>query len=215
MGQRLLARIHAFNAAHPWSHNEHYHRWVLNQLPPTVSRVLDVGCGSGDLVRAVAHRFPRADVEGVDIDPAFVEHARRLSEGSSRTSFTVGSLLDVPADRRYDAISALAVLHHVPFGDALRRLSAALAPGGTLLVVGCYREETLVDRALSMAAIPANMAAGLYRNPAGRAAPLSMSAPTAAATMTLREIRDLTAAILPGARIRRGLLWRYLLRYPG
>jgi hypothetical protein len=40
-----------------------------------------------------------------------------------------------------------------------------------------------------------------------------MSAPAAAATMTLSEIRHVAARDLPGARIRRHLFWRYSLIY--
>ena len=143
-------------ATHAWSHNAHYHRWIMRQLPQTMTRALDVGCGTGDLVRALAQRA--AMVDGIDIDAEMINQARLSSPLSERTSFTVASLLDLPARERYDVITAVAVLHHMPFQDALRGLAATLAPGGTLLVVGCYREGSVTDRAVSMAAVPANVA---------------------------------------------------------
>jgi hypothetical protein len=101
----------------------------------------------------------------------------------------------------------------VPFAEALSRLAAALPPRGTLLVVGCYQEGTLLDRAVSLAALPANMVVGYWKNHERRPAPPSMSARTARPTMTLKAVRETAGRVLPGARTRRGLFWRYLLRY--
>ena len=42
----VVERIDSFNAAHPWSHNDFYHRWILRQLPDHVPQSLDVGCGT-------------------------------------------------------------------------------------------------------------------------------------------------------------------------
>lgn len=47
----LLKRL---NDRHPWSHNHHFHPWILGSLPPRTGRALDVGCGRGDLVAALA-----------------------------------------------------------------------------------------------------------------------------------------------------------------
>lgn len=33
----------------PWSHNLHYHRMILEAIPPGCERALDVGCGTGAL----------------------------------------------------------------------------------------------------------------------------------------------------------------------
>jgi len=50
----LVAACDRFNQARPWSHNNHYHRWMLRQLPRTIDKALDVGCGAGDLARRLA-----------------------------------------------------------------------------------------------------------------------------------------------------------------
>lgn len=204
----IVRRIDRFMAAHAWSHNAHYHPWIMRRLPATMSGALDVGCGTGDLARLLARRA--AVVEGIDVEPAVIDAARRVGAPPGCT-FTVAALDDLPPGRRYDAITAVAVLHHVPFADALRRLVGMLDPGGTLLVVGCYRMAGAVDRAVGLAAVPTNMAMGLYKGSARP--PLSMAAPTASATMTLPEIRGVADALLPGHRLRRALFWRYLLRY--
>lgn len=71
--EALRLAIDRFNAAHPWSHNDFYHRWLLRQLPARLPRTIDVGCGIGNLVLAISQR---ADVsEGIDADPAVIAAA--------------------------------------------------------------------------------------------------------------------------------------------
>jgi hypothetical protein len=42
--ERWLARL---NARHPWNHNEHFHGWILRNLPDRRQAAVDVGCGAG------------------------------------------------------------------------------------------------------------------------------------------------------------------------
>ncbi|WP_425443502.1 class I SAM-dependent methyltransferase [Streptomyces monashensis] len=72
---RLVEALHRLNAAYPWDHNAHCHRWLLRQLPRAAGRVLDVGCGSGELVRRLAGRRAEA-VVGVDADAGILGRAR-------------------------------------------------------------------------------------------------------------------------------------------
>ena len=47
-----------------WSHNEHYHGVLLEQIPPGATRALDVGCGTGAFARELAARVEHVD--GID-----------------------------------------------------------------------------------------------------------------------------------------------------
>lgn len=44
--RRWLARV---NARHPWNHNEHFHGWILSNLPARRRAAVDIGCGTGVL----------------------------------------------------------------------------------------------------------------------------------------------------------------------
>ncbi|MFD9358416.1 class I SAM-dependent methyltransferase [Streptomyces sp. NPDC060031] len=221
--QRLLGALERFNAAHPWDHNAHYHRWILRQLPRRVERALDVGCGTGDLVRRLA---VRADaVHGIDADPAIVDRARELTEAAAaaatagpgaapgRIAFDVATAPAGIPPLSFDALTCVATVHHLPFAEALNAFRKHVAPGGTLVIVGLARADTPGDHLLGAAAIPMNLAMGWIRNK-GRAVhvrPVSMTAPTRPASMTFTEITSTARTVLPGARLRRRLFWRYTL----
>jgi 2-polyprenyl-3-methyl-5-hydroxy-6-metoxy-1,4-benzoquinol methylase len=208
---RVLRALERFNAAHPWDHNAHYHPWLLRQLPRRFGRALDVGCGTGDLVRLLAGRAE--EVCGIDSDPEIVGRARELTgERLAHVTFSVADAPDGLPPGPYDVITCVAVLHHLPLAETLTRLRDRLAPGGTLLVVGLAREETFVDYLLGYASIPLNAATGWVKN-RGRTAsrPASMTAVTRAADATFAEIGREARRVLPGVRLRRRLFWRYTL----
>ncbi|MFH9063498.1 class I SAM-dependent methyltransferase [Streptomyces coeruleorubidus] len=208
--RRVLRALDRFHADRPWDHNAHFHRWILRQLPRRVGTALDVGCGSGDLARLLAGRAER--VHGVDADPSITARAREMTPTAVPVTYAVA---DAPAglpDGPYDVITCVAVVHHLPFTRALEAFRDRLAPGGTLVIVGVFRERTPVDHLLGVASIPLNIVMALLKN-RGRPAPrpVSMTARTSPADMTFPEIAREARTVLPGARLRRRLFWRYTL----
>lgn len=205
-GRVVLRWCDAWMREHPWDHDAHHHRWILRRLPGRVDRALDVGCGTGEFARRLAGSARHVDA--VDRDARVVATARGLTTDLP-VDYRVGDLADLDPEPRYDVVTALAVLHHVPFEPALGRLRGLLAPGGTLVVLGVYREESRSDVALSLLAVPANLVVGWAKNLRRRR--VAGSAPTAPAVSTLTEVRAAAARQTPGARIRRHLFWRYSL----
>jgi 2-polyprenyl-3-methyl-5-hydroxy-6-metoxy-1,4-benzoquinol methylase len=61
-----------------WNHNIHYHPLLLGAVPHAARRVLDVGCGDGQLTRQFATQAEH--VIGIDLDEASIrlaiEHTR-------------------------------------------------------------------------------------------------------------------------------------------
>ncbi|MGW3105107.1 class I SAM-dependent methyltransferase [Streptomyces sp. NPDC001100] len=213
LAPRLLQALHTFNSAHPWSHNAHYHPWLLRQLPRSFGRALDVGCGSGDLVRLLAGRATGV-VDGIDSDPEIIGRARELTPPGVPVAFSVAdaSAAGLPVGP-YDVITCVAALHHLPLAETLTRFRDQLAPGGTLVVVGCAREEGIVDGVLGLVSVLLNPVVGWLKN-RGRAAgsrPVSMTAVTRPPELTFAEIRREAVRLLPGVRLRQRLFWRYTL----
>lgn len=108
-------------------------------------------------------------------------------------------------EEAYDFVTALASLHHMPFAPAVAKMTRALRPGGVLAVLGVWPPRTFNDRILSGAAVLANQLYKLVRGPD------RTTGPTAIPTMTLAAVRAGSRELLPGARVRRHLLWRYTI----
>jgi 2-polyprenyl-3-methyl-5-hydroxy-6-metoxy-1,4-benzoquinol methylase len=93
------------------------------------ARLLDVGCGEGQLLRRAQKYF---DVHGVDVSEAGVEAAR---DALGRDVAEVASATALPfADGAFDVVTCLDVLEHIddPLVP-LREISRVLAHGGTFL----------------------------------------------------------------------------------
>ncbi len=80
------------------------------------------------------------------------------------------------------------------------------------MIVGLSHAQTPVDHLLGALAIPANAAMGWLKNK-GRPSPRPVheTAPARPADMTFDDIVRETRNVLPGARLRRRLFWRYTL----
>lgn len=196
----------------PFDHNDRYHRMLLRHVPQTARRGLDVGCGTGRFARALARRG--LDVTAIDSSAETVQHARSVP--GPTVHYCQGDITTEPLPpRHYDVISVLASLHHVPF-ETVTTLREALAPGGVLLVLGCYREQWPGDAAAVLAAVVVNTAArsaNAIRDHVRAPRPAAVIAPTMPPQMTLAQVRAQARVLLPGSTVHRLLLWRYLLRF--
>ncbi|AJT63479.1 class I SAM-dependent methyltransferase [Streptomyces chattanoogensis] len=202
----------------PFHHNDHYHRLLLRHLPSACGTALDVGCGTGRFARRLARRG--IEVHAVDPSAEAIAAARSASAGADGTTDALlpryehadVTTLQLPVGH-YDFISCLASIHHMPF-DTVATLRTALAPGGVLVILGCYPEQTPADWAWGLAASPVNAAARLAVAAAERLGgrrPPAVQAPVKEPAVPLRRIRREAAILLPGCTIRRLLFWRYLL----
>ncbi|MFC3996935.1 class I SAM-dependent methyltransferase [Nocardiopsis sediminis] len=92
-------------------------------------RVLDAGCGTGDLAGRLA--ASGADVVGVDASPDMIDRAR---ERFPDLDLRVADLRDLGPIDGFDAVLSNAVLHWIPEADAAAAsLAGALRPGGRLV----------------------------------------------------------------------------------
>jgi ubiquinone/menaquinone biosynthesis C-methylase UbiE len=99
----------------------------------TISRILDVGCGDGYGSSVVLQDRDYARFVGLDLSPAKL-HAARQGLPSSRV--VLGDAEYLPfSDAVFDWVLSLETLEHLPDPlSALREISRALKPGGTLFL---------------------------------------------------------------------------------
>lgn len=104
-------------------------------------RILDVGCGGGQLSAEIAELVgPAGRVDGVDVSDEMVGAARRRFRDqlfSSSLHFTQADAAELPfADGSFDAAIAHMVYEYVnPIDTALRELRRVLRKGGRILIV--------------------------------------------------------------------------------
>jgi len=97
------------------------------------SRVLDVGCGTGNLAICLAGNPAIAGVTGLDLAPAYIEYARRENR-DHRLTFEVGDACALPfADAAFDHSLSMLALQFTPDTDlAIREMKRVTRPGGTV-----------------------------------------------------------------------------------
>ena len=195
-----------------WDHNSHYHEFLLKRLPPHCTDALEIGCGTGAFSRLLARRSDR--VLALDLSPQMIRIAKERSEQCSNIDFQVADAMiwQFPTEQ-FDCVACIATLHHLPMEQTLSKMKETLKINGILIVLDLFQEEGLSDVLTSTLAVPASivlklMKTGRLREPRevqeawaehGR----SDSYPT------WSQIRQGCASVLPGARVRKHLLWRY------
>lgn len=130
-------------------------RRILPRLPglaealDTGGAVLEVGCGTGNLLVALASAFPAARFIGVDLDPDSLQVAAgRVSDAGlgERIELCQGTVDAAARERTVDAVVLVEVLHEIaPDGraDVLTQCAAALRPGGWMVIVDETYPSTL------------------------------------------------------------------------
>lgn len=104
----------------------------MGQIPHR--QVLDVGCGTGELLCRVLERWPETSCAGLDLSENMLEVARRKLGG--RAELAAGDAKALPfASGRFDVVVCSDSFHHYPEAEAaVGEFHRVLAPGGVLLL---------------------------------------------------------------------------------
>ncbi|ETK31671.1 class I SAM-dependent methyltransferase [Microbispora sp. ATCC PTA-5024] len=121
-------------------------------------RVLDVGCGTGCLTRAMAARIaPDGRVTGLDLSPAMIAYAG--ARGPASCSYVLGAAQDLAFDDgSFDVVVSSYAVHHVPAEArraAFAQMHRVLRPGGRLMVADFRPPRGGLGRRLAGALAPA------------------------------------------------------------
>lgn len=199
-----------------WTSNNHYHKFLLRNVPANCLDALEIGCGTGTFSRRLA--AVSKQVVALDLSPEMIRVARSRSEEFPNIDFQLADVMswDFPV-AHFDCISTIATLHHLSQRELLLKAKEALKPGGTLLVLDLVESKGLRDLFVDFIAFGVSATLRLIHNGQLQPPPNVRAAweehGKTDSYSTIDEIRALGAVILPGAKVRRQLLWRYSLIY--
>ena len=156
MKPELIERLNQINLefyttfAAPFSETRQSPRELQVILPYIAdgARVLDIGCGNGRVAALLGRQRRGVTYVGLDASKEMIGSARRKAHSAEFvvaditqpdwTNRLPGQAGDQPAQRAFDCVLMLAVLHHIPGGDVrarlMRQVRELLAPQGRLVV---------------------------------------------------------------------------------
>lgn len=103
---------------------------------PAPRAILDVGCGTGRLLRATEERFPKARLEGVDAAAEMVRFASAALSSGSHIRFQNATAEKLPfGNGEFDLVFSTMTFHHWADQRAgVSEVARVLAPGGRWLL---------------------------------------------------------------------------------
>jgi ubiquinone/menaquinone biosynthesis C-methylase UbiE len=168
-------------------------RWLLEPVQrmvldvaathvPKPRAVLDVGCGTGRLLRAARERFPSARLEGVDAAPEMVKQARLAAGEGLPINFQEATAEELPfADATFDVVTSTLTFHHwADQSKGISEIGRVLTPVGVWVLadfipsglaalitrgIGAHRmpERGRLDAMLAKSALSVNARRAVWR----------------------------------------------------
>jgi 2-polyprenyl-3-methyl-5-hydroxy-6-metoxy-1,4-benzoquinol methylase len=195
-----------------WNHNKQYYEFLLRQMPRPCAKALEIGCGTGAFSRLLA-RYSK-QVLALDLSPNMIQIARRQSIQHTNIEFQIADVMsvDLPAEH-FDCIVSIATLHHLPARRAIKRMKESLKTNGHLIILDLLQSEALSDLFTNALAMSVNLATR-FVNTGRLRPPVEVRKAWAEhgrdeVYLTITEARSLCEDLLPGAIVRKHLLWRY------
>lgn len=111
------------------------HKHALNLVPKDFrpGSILDMGCGTGRLLREAAERWPEAHLFGADPSEGMISQARRLTPNAN-FQVSLAETLPLP-EGSMDLVLSTASFHHwQDQQEGLRRVAATLRGGGLFVL---------------------------------------------------------------------------------
>ena len=140
-GYDLLTRLFGFNRVHE--------RLIGQAELADGHRVLEIGCGTGNLAIRAKKTQPLIEMVGSDPDPLALKRAQRKADRLSGIRFERGYAQRLPyTDGEFDRVLSSMMLHHLD--SAAKTVAAAevfrvLRPGGRLHLVDMGGDMTVDD----------------------------------------------------------------------
>lgn len=126
---------------------------LLTFLPKLPYNILEIGCGTGNILALLQKHYPHAHLHGIDQATAMVEVAtQKLLEATIET----GTIETTKPSQCYDLIISASMFHYIENPAVwLKKVSQHLTPSGYLLLVDWNRNTPLMKlRSAYLSALP-------------------------------------------------------------
>ena len=194
--------------------DDRYYSFLVSLVPAEAVKVLDIGCGLGELTSRLA--IANREVTGVDLSPEMIMRARKKLADNNAVSFLCGNFLEQDfGSKQFDCVISAATLHHMQPDVAILRMVDLLRPGGRLVINDIRSDVGLLDHArtyfvLGQEGFGRLLRTGRLRTP--RAVRDAWTRHCATEKyLTFSEVREMASRLLPGAKIQYHWLWRYTI----
>jgi len=199
-----------------WTANNHYHDFLLKHVPAKCENALEIGCGTGAFARQLARCCRR--VIGIDLSAEMIRVARSRSSRIENLEFELANAMSWSFPQsHFDFICSIATLHHLEQRELLPKIKAALRPGGVFVLLDLVASSGLRERMLDVIGLGVSSGLRLIHNGRLQPPPEVRKAWEQHGKhdhySTIKQMRVLADEILPGASVKRHLLWRYTLVY--
>jgi len=118
-------------------------------------RIVDLGCGTGNLSKKLILAYPNARISCIDMAENMLKMAKSKLKGSRNVRFWQGNILDFDYREKYDCIVSSMVLHHVEGNDKpgfYRKIHNSLSKRGVFFCVdiflssNCHLQKLYMDK---------------------------------------------------------------------
>jgi len=117
---------------------EHYAKFLVSHIPDGIKRILDVGCGSGQIARMLVEMGYQVDC--VSPSTYLSKQARQLLGGNSRIFECLYE--ELQTDNRYDLILFSESFQYIRPEEAIKKTFSLLNEGGYILICDFFKRDT-------------------------------------------------------------------------
>ncbi len=145
-GEQDTGAVRAYNQTCSWLPFKVLRFFIMRELKNLrpQGKLVDIGCGSGQLAILISQKYPGLEVKGLDVNLDMIETAVKNRERASagNITFVLGDVQNLPFENEYFdvVVSSLSLHHWENAGKAFDEIQRVLKPGGSLLLVDVRRD---------------------------------------------------------------------------
>jgi 2-polyprenyl-3-methyl-5-hydroxy-6-metoxy-1,4-benzoquinol methylase len=199
-----------------WDHNRQYQKHLLKNIPENCRRILDAGCGTGELTKRLT-RFSK-EVTGIDVSENMINEAKKRNhdERIDYIKISVEKYLE-ETEKQFDVIISIAALHHMNEEEILKIMKTKLTKNGKILILDLVKTKTIQEWILGITAALLNPLIMLLMRGRMRITREEKEAWAGHFQydkyLTTGEVKAIVKRSLGKGKVKRHFFWRYSIIY--